>query len=373
MSHLKYLSLRGNRIKLIDDQMFGNGKEKSKQILEHLDLSNNQIERISPNSFQSLSSLLKLNISFNQLNILSENTFFGLNKLKILDLTRNRISKLEKIKILNEGINREINLDENLFNGIENLEELKIAGNLLSELPPNLFQSLHSLIKLDLSLNLISFISFDAFNGLKELKELKLEKNLLSSFGSELNNNEIPPNNIFPQKLEILDLSGNSWMTIPSLNISTLKILKMEEMVQLREIQKNSFILLPNLESLSLANSIFLSNINQKAFGNFLENKIETNIKYLDLSNCQLSNLSILLLDWNKLKMLKLEGNRWNCDCQLISFLPQILQKINLNAENFVKEVLCKEPNEYLNIPLIEFNYKKMNECENINILSAFL
>uniref|UniRef100_A0A1I8B7I8 Uncharacterized protein n=1 Tax=Meloidogyne hapla TaxID=6305 RepID=A0A1I8B7I8_MELHA len=84
----------------------------------------------------------------------------------------------------------------------------------------------------------------------------------------------------------------------------------MEEMVQLREIQKNSFILLPNLESLSLANSIFLSNINQKAFGNFLENKIETNIKYLDLSNCQLSNLSILLLDWNKLKMLKLEGKK---------------------------------------------------------------
>uniref|UniRef100_A0A914N526 Uncharacterized protein n=1 Tax=Meloidogyne incognita TaxID=6306 RepID=A0A914N526_MELIC len=37
MSKLKYLSLRGNRLKLIDDQMFGNGQNirgKSKQTLE---------------------------------------------------------------------------------------------------------------------------------------------------------------------------------------------------------------------------------------------------------------------------------------------------------------------------------------------------
>nr|CAD2152333.1 unnamed protein product [Meloidogyne enterolobii] len=375
MSKLKYLSLRGNRLKLIDDQMFGNGQNirgKSKQTLEHLDLSNNQIERISPNSFQLLSSLLTLNISFNQLHFLSEKTFLGLNKLKILDLTRNRISKLEKIKIKKEGIN----FEKSLFEGIEHLEELKLTGNLLAELPSNLFHSLPSLIKLDLSSNLISYISSDAFNGLKELRELRLEKNLLSSFVSESNNNKIPTEteikNLFPQKLEFLDLSGNSWMKIPPLNISTLKILKIEEMVQLREIQENSFTLLPNLESLSLANSIFLSKIDQKAFGNFLENKLETNIKYLDLSNCQLSNLSVLLLDWKKIKMLKLEGNRWNCDCQLISFLPQILQKIKSTGDNFVEKVLCKEPNEYINIPLIEFNYKqKMNECENIKIISS--
>uniref|UniRef100_A0A914LG98 Uncharacterized protein n=1 Tax=Meloidogyne incognita TaxID=6306 RepID=A0A914LG98_MELIC len=39
MSKLKYLSLRGNRLKLIDDQMFGNGQNirgKSKQTLESL-------------------------------------------------------------------------------------------------------------------------------------------------------------------------------------------------------------------------------------------------------------------------------------------------------------------------------------------------
>jgi len=99
-----------------------------------LDLSNNQIERISPNSFQLLSSLLTLNISFNQLHFLSEKTFLGLNKLKILDLTRNRISKLEKIKIKKEGIN----LDKSLFEGIEHLEELKLTGNLLAEVILNL-------------------------------------------------------------------------------------------------------------------------------------------------------------------------------------------------------------------------------------------
>jgi len=99
-----------------------------------LDLSNNQIERISPNSFQLLSSLLTLNISFNQLHFLSEKTFLGLNKLKILDLTRNRISKLEKIKIKKEGIN----LDKSLFEGIEHLEELKLTGNLLAEVFLNL-------------------------------------------------------------------------------------------------------------------------------------------------------------------------------------------------------------------------------------------
>ncbi|KAF7634973.1 hypothetical protein Mgra_00005572 [Meloidogyne graminicola] len=317
MGHLKFLSLRNNKLKLIDDQMF---ESKSLLTLDHLDISNNQIERITPLAFKSLSSLLELNISFNNLHFLQENIFFGLKKLKLLDLTRNRISKLEKIKIEN-------NKENNLFNGLEQLEELKIGGNLISEL---------------------SSLGNESFNN--------NNNKLIKSF------------NIFPQNLEVLDISGNAWILIPSLNISSLKKLIMEDMVQLREIQENAFKFLPNLESLSLANSIFLSKIDSKAFGNYLTTKIIN----LNLSNCQLSNLPLLLLDWKKIKILRLEGNRWNCNCQLISFIPQLLDKIKINNKQF-NQILCKEPNEYLNIPIINFNEKKIQNCENVNTLSSFL
>ncbi|KAL3069137.1 hypothetical protein niasHS_009799 [Heterodera schachtii] len=339
LTKLRTLNLRGNKMKVID------GATKEAKNLEHLDLSSNQIEHILPNSFANFGALLHLNLSHNHLHAIDRTTFTGLTNLTDMDLRQNRISKL----------------DNDQFDTLSELANLGLSGNLISELMAKPFSSLEKLRNLDLSSNLISCMEKDAFSGLQRLESLNLARNLLSTPTSEaIDGCRRNANWEHLIGLKKLDLSGNAWAEIPARTFDgglwKLRELRLEQMSQLREIRAEAFVGLPKLGSLFLTNSTFLSYIDPKSF-------IGTNsLEQLDLANCQLSTIDQNLVNWSMLKKVGLSGNRWNCDCELVSFLPKILEIHHHSAAFF--DVLCASPEEFrdLNILFVATNFSSTSE-----------
>lgn len=113
----------------------------------------------------------------------------------------------------------------------EKVTKLVISKNIVRELPLGSFQYFQQLEFLDLSRNLISTLNSDAFSGLEStLISLDLSQNRISNLVG-------PPLTLM--SLEVLDLSDN----------------------QLTELARNTFSLLPALQSLNLSRNTHLSNI----------------------------------------------------------------------------------------------------------------
>lgn len=110
----------------------------------------------------------------------------------------------------------------------------------------------------------------------------------------------------------------------------------------------NAFNGLIKLEQLYLAANPLLNEIHAKAFGN--ENKL----KRLDLAANQLNQIDSKLIDWKRLEWLDLSGNRWDCNCQLLSFLPKILRKLNNSG------TLCNMPETLFNANLKDIKVRSI-------------
>ena len=110
--------------------------------LEYLDLSTNRIERLSPNSFSSLTNL------------------------KIIDLSNNNLDASKPSK----------HIFSNLFRNNSKLEIVKLAHNELTDLPTNIFELNTELKRIDLSVNKITQITFE-ISHLYKLEVLCLRGN----------------------------------------------------------------------------------------------------------------------------------------------------------------------------------------------------
>jgi len=82
-----------------------------------LNLANNDISHVNPNSFLHLPSLTSLNMGNNSLTEIPDNTFQILKFVTILDLSQNNISSVV-----------------NVFNGMESVEVIDLTGNELTSL-----------------------------------------------------------------------------------------------------------------------------------------------------------------------------------------------------------------------------------------------
>ena len=69
------------------------------------------------------------------------------------------------------------------------------------------------------------------------------------------------------------------------------------------------------------------------------------------LSTLQISLLGTLE-NWKRLHLLNVSGNRWNCDCTLLSYFPEVLKAMEANT---LTRALCSEPKRLHNSVIAEF------------------
>ncbi|CAL1270134.1 unnamed protein product [Larinioides sclopetarius] len=183
--------------------------ELVKGSLRHLDLSLNQIENISLDSFASLNKLQALNLSSNYISFLHEQSFHGLNYLVELDLSHNPLHKLlnesplsslvalrslhlnnaslisvstlplPHLNVLNMRDNFLYNVSQHAFEKSRNVRQLDMAGNLLQDVPIHLWQRTRRLVSLDISRNPIEVLGVNSFSGLEKLQQLDISGLLL--------------------------------------------------------------------------------------------------------------------------------------------------------------------------------------------------
>lgn len=157
----------------------------------------------------------------------------------------------------------------------------------------------------------------------------------------------------FPQsqKLKHLTLSGNPFRYLRpnSLkNLHSLEELLMEDLPYFGEVDEYAFFGLPRMRLLSLEGSKNLSSFNEKAFGvNAQVNETDLQLEVLNLRGCNLRTLnSSLYAVFENVKVLSLDGNPFNCDCEV-----QWLSEIGLD-----KDLRCYRPEEFQGMLLSEIS-----------------
>ena len=199
-----------------------------------IDASNNQIKKITAETFIKCTQLEQLILNNNQLeDMLTSDTLKNLTNLRELHIKHNNLWVLDlnnfdscrMLYVLNVGFNKINNIIPKKIGILDHLEVLYLNNNILTELPSYAFSSCPDLQALYLQNNTLNKLQINCFSGLKKLRLLYLQDNLLTklstSIFSDLNNlhilylrnnalKELEVNwHIGLNRLHILDLSYN--------------------------------------------------------------------------------------------------------------------------------------------------------------------
>ncbi|XP_052447295.1 leucine-rich repeat-containing protein 15 [Carassius gibelio] len=192
------------------------------------------------------------------------------------------------------------------FHSTRRLRILLLNDNVIAVLADGAFSLLEGLLRLDLSRNRIAFLSEGFSQGLGSLRDLSLTENRLTSLDSSCF--------VHFDALQRLNLSHNA--------IETINMRAFGSMSTLRQIHLNSnhltvlkngiFSMLRNLEVLNLHHN----QINYLDVGALSP---LTSLALLDLTNNNLSTIQFMtFLSLNTYSThIMLQGNPWNCDCDL--------------------------------------------------------
>ncbi|CRK88204.1 CLUMA_CG001985, isoform A [Clunio marinus] len=263
--------------------------------LQTMDLSHNKISYLEKILFEHMPYLKSLDLSYNPIDIMNEQSqqaLASLLHLEILDLSHTGIMELPGAILENK----------------EKLTEIFLNGNKFLEIPESLSAVGESLEYLHLSDNPIEEIEETSLIGLSELKQLNISGLLQLT--------EIKKNSLkYLTSLEVFHCFGNVKLT----NF---------DMEDLRELK--------HLKELDISNNA-LTTLN---FGVILENEDAENL------NETMQDIMGKYEDQFKmLRVLKLAGNPWTCDCDMM----KSLSLFNHNASYFTKSVnnddaRCKTP-----------------------------
>ncbi|XP_050348421.1 protein slit-like isoform X2 [Nymphalis io] len=299
---------------------------QSKTLVELL-LNRNFLKEINLELFQ-LPELKILDLSENEIQQLNPNSFKGFTKLEYLNLANNKFTAMSQLNF-NSLVNlREIILDNNnLGDDIETRSLFDAQGY---GLPLNIQSVSISGVNLN-NLNLEYFKPVD-----KTLRKLIISNNNLNIIVS------------LPQSLEYLDYSNNP---IKKIRLGDIPLL--ESLVYLKELKLNNLDIeeVPKnvFSTLMLTNLELKYNKNLKEFSNLsfgrqlLSDTYDFYLEKLTLKGSNLSTLDeALSVLFVKVKRLDLQQNPWVCDCHLAW-----LRKLPI-APDLIEDLRCSSP-QHLN------------------------
>ncbi|NXM66654.1 NEPN protein, partial [Serilophus lunatus] len=370
MSVLEELVLSCSGTESIENNTF-----KALSTLKSLELCKNQLKQI-PTFLPSGLEILKLADNF--INTLHATDFVGLLKLKVLDIRNNLIAtlppsafsslcnlqslildgnnmesvsasfKLPRLKYLSMADNKLNSFPTNFFASFQNLQFLSVSGNFLTKVPLDLPKSL---LSLKLEKNQLKTVRLRDVKHLENLSELFLSENQLTSIdGAQLLPNlttlELSKNQLhtmplrLPSRLQKLDCSNNLIQRVTAQDFQGLQDLKhlfldnnavhmfeagaLQQCAQLSNLalEQNLLLSIP-LRQVNLRAADTLARLDLK--GNGIEDVGEQELKdlkqlqVLNLRNNKISALDRKVLEYlPRLRHLYLDGNPWNCTCDLL-------------------------------------------------------
>ncbi|XP_028255303.1 slit homolog 1 protein isoform X1 [Parambassis ranga] len=218
------------------------------------------------------------------------------------------------------------------FSNNRKLRVLLLQNNNISVVEDSSFSQLEFLQKLDLSWNRISVLTEGFSIGLAFLRELQLAHNYLSSLDSR--------SFLHLDGLQRLNLTSNRIQTIhvrSFSSMSTLRQLHLEDN-QLTSLKSGIFSMLRSLEVLNLAGNL-ISGTDNGVF------KPLTSMTLLNMADNQLSvvNFKTLLNIHTYSTHILLEGNPWNCDCDLQRVFRKLRSIQRLFLDDY-SNLTCKAP-----------------------------
>ncbi|XP_041462684.1 protein artichoke-like [Lytechinus variegatus] len=320
MDFIARLSVKDGKIsKLLPPQNTTNKEDHLYPTIISLDIANNLIESVPPNSFWGFPKLQILNLTRNKISILVNKSFCQMQSLfelnlssnKIMFLPNNTFACLSCLKILNLMNNLLQSIYPESFNGLPRIQSVLLSHNSIKYLNRGRQAwTLRTLQSIDFSFNDITSIGKDSFTGLINLKDLILSYNQIYYFYqtafSELfklsrlhltNERKIFLEKTFKQlhSLTFLDLSNSPikisrYQTEQFRNLTRLQELRME-MAQLSNTdlynsQRNEslFTGLCSLQKLNLKDNS-LMNLDRRVF------QALSNLRYLDMTNSRIKVL----------------------------------------------------------------------------------
>ncbi|KAI8504877.1 hypothetical protein Bbelb_169860 [Branchiostoma belcheri] len=167
---LHYLTLDNNHISDIAELAFENMRE-----LRVLNLQWNSLKFLRKGVFRGLINLQDLRLSYNSLRKLGFLNEEDLYSLQTLYLDRNNISTLNSLtfahlhslKFVHLEYNRLSAMEDGIFSGSLDVEHVLLTGNKINRMSPASFKDLRTLRSLNLDVNQLSSVNFETFRNIK--------------------------------------------------------------------------------------------------------------------------------------------------------------------------------------------------------------
>lgn len=225
LKNLQHLNLSRNSIEFIHENYFNNW------LLQHLDVSHNNLKKVAPGALQSLPNLARL--------LLTDNPHLGVTQLDA-QLLVGTGRRLQQIDASRTGLYQ---VPEAFTHSVR---FLSLVGNKISGIRCGDLDSYPLLQSLDFSDNKITTFEDDSLGRLEMLLFLNLNKNLLTAVPKTL-----------PDELKYLSISNNVIRNLTKTdfkNMPNLRILLLQNN-KIIFIQNNVFDDLLSLEMLDLSNN----------------------------------------------------------------------------------------------------------------------
>ncbi|XP_034248369.1 LOW QUALITY PROTEIN: protein artichoke-like [Thrips palmi] len=340
---LESVALAGNALQELPEGAFA-----SLVNLTAVDLSGNQLANIRAGAFTGLPSLRRLNLSRNKLQAFrgevlesASDGSAGSSALRELDLSQNQLGYLFPNSFRAHPRLRRLLLAQNkltffpgeLLTGLRYLEEVDLAGNLLKAVDDMDFARLPRLRELDLSDNQLEALSETAFHNSTQLQVVRLARNRLERLSERTFEGLC--------RIELLDLEGNLLAELPDALFERGRVHILDNI----NLAANQFEVapLPTLQR----QYFFLSSVDlsrNRLVDIPADDTIMVNIKRLDLSFNPLSQSAIanVLAEPKTVRELNMAGTGIQSLTQLETPFLRSLNLSHNNISHFGKEVVAR-------------------------------